>query len=480
MCSRRQAGCSRRWLRIWRAPTSAPASCGSCCSRSTAERCRWTWGWRRRAGTRHTSPSSSACASIAWAASLQPSSASRRQPSTCSPPRACPSGSSLLPSSTMPAHPKGSPVWSTGCSSAWVPAPCAASIPCRATSPSAPCVRLLPLPACGERAGVTCRKTRAAHLLPSLTPTLSPRLKGDGGKELHQPPARSFFWSGRSPPTSWRRCPTARRGSSAGAASCTRWRAPKGRSASRPSGGAARARKRATTTWWRTWPGGASGSSAPASTTAPTSTRNGSCTGCSRDHGTCHSGISRERNIRNPERTTGGAAPGSRLPALSRSGRDDTMTAFAELVAATNFSFLRGASHAHEMVSRAAELGLAAIGIADRNTLSGVVRAHTAAKEHGIRLLVGARLVTDDGFEAACYPTDRAAYGRLCRLLTAGNRRAVKGQCHFTFAELLEASAGQIFIVLPPRRLAGEFVERLDRLAAAAPGRVHLGATFAQ
>ena len=57
------------------------------------------------------------------------------------------------------------------------------------------------------------------------------------------------------------------------------------------------------------------------------------------------------------------------------------MTAFAELVAATNFSFLRGASHAHEMVGQAAELGLAAIGIADRNTLAGVVRAHTAAKE---------------------------------------------------------------------------------------------------
>ena len=105
------------------------------------------------------------------------------------------------------------------------------------------------------------------------------------------------------------------------------------------------------------------------------------------------------------------------------------MTAFAELVAATNFSFLRGASHAHEMVGQAAELGLAAIGIADRNTLAGVVRAHTAGQGAQIRCLVGARLVTTDGFEAVCYPTDRAAYGRLCRLLTAGNRRAIKGQC---------------------------------------------------
>jgi error-prone DNA polymerase len=155
------------------------------------------------------------------------------------------------------------------------------------------------------------------------------------------------------------------------------------------------------------------------------------------------------------------------------------MTAFAELIAATNFSFLRGASHAHEMVGRAAELGLAAIGIADRNTLAGVVRAHRAAREHNIRLAVGARLCTTDGFEAACYPTDRAAYGRLCRLLTAGNRRAVKGQCHFSFAEMVAASEGQIFIAIPPRVLTSAFAERLEALAQAAPGRTYLAATFA-
>src|SRR5262250_269000 len=118
------------------------------------------------------------------------------------------------------------------------------------------------------------------------------------------------------------------------------------------------------------------------------------------------------------------------------------MAAFAELIAATNFSFLRGASHPHEMVGQAAKLGLAAIGIADRNTLAGVVRAHTAAKEHSIRLCVGVRLVTTDGFEAACYPIDRAAYGRLCRLLSAGNLCAVKGQCEFSFEEMLAASEG--------------------------------------
>src|SRR6476661_2420706 len=146
------------------------------------------------------------------------------------------------------------------------------------------------------------------------------------------------------------------------------------------------------------------------------------------------------------------------------------MAAFAELITCTNFSFLRGASHPHEMVQRAAKLGLAAIGIADRNTLAGVVRAHQAAKEHGTHVLVGARLVTTDGFETVCYPIDRAAYGRLCRLLTSGNRRTIKGECHFTFEEMLVESEGQIFIVVPPQHINSDFVDRLCALASAAPG----------
>jgi error-prone DNA polymerase len=152
------------------------------------------------------------------------------------------------------------------------------------------------------------------------------------------------------------------------------------------------------------------------------------------------------------------------------------MSTFAELVAATNFSFLRGASHPQEIIARAAELGLTAIGIADRNSLAGAVRAHVAAKEAGHRLLVGARLVTTDGLEAACYPTDRAAYGRLCRLLTLGNRRAPKGQCHLSFEDILAAAEGQIFIVMPPA-LDQPFAERLSALARRAPGRTYLGAS---
>jgi error-prone DNA polymerase len=144
---------------------------------------------------------------------------------------------------------------------------------------------------------------------------------------------------------------------------------------------------------------------------------------------------------------------------------------YAELAVTSNFSFLRGASHPEELVGRAAELGLSAIGIADRNTLSGVVRAHVMAKETGIQLLVGARLVTSDGFETVCYPMDRAAYGRLCRLLTRGNRRARKGECHIGLDDIIEFSQSQIFIVLKPE-------EKLIELANAAPGRVYLGAAF--
>jgi len=152
------------------------------------------------------------------------------------------------------------------------------------------------------------------------------------------------------------------------------------------------------------------------------------------------------------------------------------MTAFAELIAQTNFSFLRGASHPHEIVGRAAELKLAAIGIADCNTLAGVVRAHTAAKDYNIRCLTGTRLITSEGFEAVCFPTDRAAYGRLCRLLTLGNRRAAKGHCLFTFEEAIGAAAGQIFIAIPPRRLGETFSDRLTVLSAAARGNVYLAA----
>ena len=151
------------------------------------------------------------------------------------------------------------------------------------------------------------------------------------------------------------------------------------------------------------------------------------------------------------------------------------MSAYAELAVTTNFSFLRGASHPQEMVAAADELQLTAIGIADRNSFAGVVRAYDEAKNRKIRLLVGTRLVTIDGFEALAYPTDRAAYGRLCRLVTAGNRKAKKGECHLTFEDILAASEGQMFIAIPPQTIVDDvFTERLSTLARAAPGRTFL------
>ncbi len=93
---------------------------------------------------------------------------------------------------------------------------------------------------------------------------------------------------------------------------------------------------------------------------------------------------------------------------------------YAELQVTTNFSFLRGASHGEELVAQAHALGLAAIAVTDRNTLSGVVRAHLAAKELGLKLIVGARLDLQDAPSLLCLPRDRQAYGRLSRFCPWG------------------------------------------------------------
>ncbi|MDE2406002.1 MAG: error-prone DNA polymerase [Sphingomonadales bacterium] len=142
---------------------------------------------------------------------------------------------------------------------------------------------------------------------------------------------------------------------------------------------------------------------------------------------------------------------------------------FAELVAATNFSFLRGASHPAEMVWRAHGLGMAGIGIADRNTVAGVVRAHLAARDLGaaagdFRVVSGARLVFADGTpDIVAYPATRAGWGRLTRLLTVGNRRAEKGDCILRLPDLLDHAEGLLLIAL------GGEARLLATLAEAAP-----------
>jgi error-prone DNA polymerase len=152
------------------------------------------------------------------------------------------------------------------------------------------------------------------------------------------------------------------------------------------------------------------------------------------------------------------------------------MTFFAELAITSNFSFLRGASHGDELAAQAVALGLEAIGVADRNTFAGIVRAHKAAKDQGLRFLPGVRLITQDGLEMVTYPTDRPAYARLCRLLTLGNRRAPKGACYLTLHDIVSYGEGQCFIAMPPPTPGKAFEASLRELSEHFPDQVWLGA----
>ena len=122
---------------------------------------------------------------------------------------------------------------------------------------------------------------------------------------------------------------------------------------------------------------------------------------------------------------------------------------YAELHAKTNFSFLEGASHPDELVSRAAELGYRALAITDRNSLAGVVRAHVAAKEVGLKLLLGAEITPEDAPAVVLWAPNRAAYGRLARLITLGRRRAEKGGCRLSFQDVAEHAEGLLAGMLP-------------------------------
>ncbi len=158
---------------------------------------------------------------------------------------------------------------------------------------------------------------------------------------------------------------------------------------------------------------------------------------------------------------------------------------YAELQVTTNYSFLRSGSHPRELVERAIELSHTAIGITDRNTLAGVVRAFAAAKGEKktdpdrIKLLVGSRIETRDGYSLLAYPTDLDAYKRLSRLLTQGNRRAAKGKCDLTFDDLAAHAEGILAIVLPPRHLDDPtFHERLRAFADLFGDRCYLAGSM--
>ncbi|MCA1774988.1 MAG: error-prone DNA polymerase [Loktanella sp.] len=156
---------------------------------------------------------------------------------------------------------------------------------------------------------------------------------------------------------------------------------------------------------------------------------------------------------------------------------------FVELGLASCFSFLRGASDAVDLVARAWALGYDRLGVADWNTMAGVVRVHIEAGKAQMRPVIGVRLVLVTGDTFLAYPRDRAAYGRLCALISKGRNQTVegewqdKGACDITLDDLAERSEGVQLIVVPPRKLAG-FSKRLQTLLKRLPTLRHIAASY--
>ncbi len=153
-------------------------------------------------------------------------------------------------------------------------------------------------------------------------------------------------------------------------------------------------------------------------------------------------------------------------------------SAYAELAVTSNFTFLTGASHPEELVRCAVSLGHCVAAIADTNTLGGIVRAHVAAEESRMPLAIGCRLrFTDpDTPDVLVFPTNRAAYGRLCRLLTIGKRRADKGECHLELGDLCEHEPDMLAVVMP-RTLDDALLVAAQRLRDAFGDRVSIAAS---
>ncbi|MEZ5812608.1 MAG: error-prone DNA polymerase [Rhizobiaceae bacterium] len=154
----------------------------------------------------------------------------------------------------------------------------------------------------------------------------------------------------------------------------------------------------------------------------------------------------------------------------------DMMPAFAEFAVQSNFSFLRGASHPEELAVTAKRLGLAALGLADRNTVAGVVRAHQAAREAGLSYHPGSRLVfSDSPFEILAYPADRGGWAHLCRMLTAANMRGEKGAPDLRAADLLEwGEALELAVLWRADQTANDCIALVETLAGAFGDAVRL------
>ena len=152
--------------------------------------------------------------------------------------------------------------------------------------------------------------------------------------------------------------------------------------------------------------------------------------------------------------------------------RNDT-PAYAELHCISNFSFLRGASHPEELVARAAALGYCALALTDECSVAGIVRAHLAAKEHGLKLITGTEVRLDDGARLVLLAEDRNGYGHLCRLITTGRRRTAKGQYRLGRGDLDGGLPGCLAILIPGGGDHDAIAARW--LAHVFPGRAWIG-----
>jgi DNA polymerase III alpha subunit len=144
------------------------------------------------------------------------------------------------------------------------------------------------------------------------------------------------------------------------------------------------------------------------------------------------------------------------------------MTHYAELHCLSNFTFLRGASHPEELVARAHELGYAALALTDECSLAGVVRAHVAAKAHGLKLIVGSEIRCSDGPRVVLLATDREGYGNLSALITLGRRSATKGHYRLAFKDICDGLPGCLALLLPDPLPC---LEQARQLAAGFAGR---------
>lgn len=136
---------------------------------------------------------------------------------------------------------------------------------------------------------------------------------------------------------------------------------------------------------------------------------------------------------------------------------DRKLMRYTELQITSNFTFLRGASHPHELVEQAVLLGYDSLAVTDRNTFSGIVRAHVAARKHGIKLIPACRIDLVDGPSLLAYPMSRIAYAELSSLLTTGNLRAEKGECILNRTDVYKHCQGSVFVIIPPDSLNEAF-----------------------